>query len=132
MTETKPKIPTLDDLGTRYQHYQELRELFAEGVEILNNALSYCKNKPDEERKASLQHAVNEISNRMEILSGFEGAMGRYGNIAKEINAIERQKLLTEGSDGSEESKKLEKSLPSCPNRDIPYSKGSTDIPDCV
>src|ERR1700684_3237339 len=100
MNEAPKNPPSLAELGSRYSHYCELRDIFADGVVVMNNALSYHKNTEDLKRRDSLQCAVNEINNRLNNLSGFEGATANYGSLAGEINAIPvppMQKRLTEG-----------------------------------
>ena len=126
MNEPPKKSPSLDEVGTRYSHYCELRDIFADGVVVMNNALSYHKNAEDLKRRDSLQCAVNEINNRLDNLSGFESATAYYGSIAREINAIPvppMQKKLTEGSDASQP--RNEKPLPPCPDR----TKGDNQEP---
>ena len=88
MNEPPKKSPSLDEVGTRYSHYCELRDIFADGVVVMNNALSYHKNTEDLKRRDSLQCAVNEINNRLDNLAGFEAATAYYGALAREINAI--------------------------------------------
>lgn len=88
MNEPPKKSPSLDEVGTRYSHYCELRDIFADGVVVMNNALSYHKNTEDLKRRDSLQCAVNEINNRLDNLAGFDAATAYYGALAREINAI--------------------------------------------
>ena len=47
MNDAPKKPPSLDENGTRYAHYCELRDVFADGVVVMNNALSYHKNAED-------------------------------------------------------------------------------------
>src|SRR5271156_2969944 len=116
MNDAPKKPPSLDELGTRYTHYAELRDVFADGVVVMNNALSYHQNAEDLKRRDSLQCAVNEINNRLDNLSGFEGATAYYGALAREINKIPvpAMKQLTEGKDESTKPRD-EKPLPPCP-----------------
>jgi hypothetical protein len=122
----KPKPPSLDEVGTRYNHYCELRDIFADGVVVMNNALSYHKNAEDLKRRDSLQCAVNEINNRLDNLSGFDGATAYYGSLAREVNAIPvppMQKQLKGETDASQP--RNEKPLPPCPDR----TKGDNQEP---
>jgi len=126
MNEAPKKPPSLDELGSRYSHYCELRDIFADGVVVMNNALSYHKNAEDLKRRDSLQCAVNEINNRLDNLSGFEGETAYYGAIAREINAIPvppMQKQLKGETDAAQP--RNEKSLPPCPDR----TKGDSQEP---
>jgi hypothetical protein len=120
------KLPSLNETGPRYQHYCELRDIFADGVVVMNNALSYHKNTEDLKRRDSLQCAVNEINNRLDNLSGFEGATAYYGPLAREINAIPvppMHKQLKGENDASQP--KNEKQLPPRPDR----TKGDNQEP---
>ncbi len=117
-------VLSLDDVGRRYDHYMELREIFAEGVEIIKNSQRINKNETNALRQKSLQHAVDEIDNRLEILSGYNGAMGRYGVVGKEIEAIPR---LTEGSNAKQEREIQQSNTDS--NYSIEGGEGETDEP---
>ena len=126
INDAPKKPPSLDEMGSRYSHYAELRDIFADGVVVMNNALSYHKNAEDIKRRDSLQCAVNEINNRLDTLSGFESSTAYYGSVARQVNAIPvppMQKKLTEGSDASQP--RNEKQLPPCPNR----TKGDNQEP---
>jgi hypothetical protein len=119
LNELPKKPPSLDELGSRYSHYCELRDIFADGVVVMNNALNYHKNAEDLKRRDSLQCAVNEINNRLDNLSGFEGATAYYGSLAREVNAIPvppMQKMITEGKKDASQPRN-EKPLPPCPKR---------------
>jgi hypothetical protein len=100
INDAPKKPPSLDEMGSRYSHYAELRDIFADGVVVMNNALSYHKNAEDIKRRDSLQCAVNEINNRLDTLSDFESSTAYYGPVARQVNAIPvppMQKKLTEG-----------------------------------
>ena len=119
MLGEKPKITTLDDIGTRYEHYVELRELFAEGVEVVKKALEYQPtNTMNQRRFESLSHAVAEVDRRIEVLAGYEEHSSRWSRFGRELDAIKASpKKLTEGSNVTKEVKPEEKPLPPCPNR---------------
>jgi hypothetical protein len=122
----KPSKPSLEETGSRYSHYVELRDIFAEGVVVMNNALSFHKNAEDLKRRDSLQCAVNEINNRLDNLSGFDGATAYYGSLAREVNAIPvppMQKQLKGENDAAQP--RNEKQLPPCPDR----TKGDNQEP---
>ena len=125
INDAPKKPPSLDEMGSRYSHYAELRDIFADGVVVMNNALSYHKNAEDIKRRDSLQCAVNEINNRLDSLSGFESATAYYGSIARQVNAIPvPPMLLTEGKTDASQPRN-EKSLPPCPDR----TKGDNQEP---
>ena len=120
-----PKKLSLDEVGSRYSHYAELRDVFAEGVVVMNNALSYHQNTEDLKRRDSLQCAVNEINNRLDNLSGFESATAYYGSVARQVNAIPVPPMqLTEGKTDASQPRN-EKQLPPCPDR----AKGDNQEP---
>jgi hypothetical protein len=124
----KPKIQTLFDVGTRYTHYMDLREIFADGIEILKNAMAVCESEVDKKRIESLQHAVNEIDNRLEVLAGYEEKMTRWGSIAAEIDGLYVPKQITENSHVKPE---IKSSRPYT-NRNRTDYKKPTDDGDCV
>ena len=112
-------------VGSRYSHYCELRDVFADGVVVMNNALTYHKNAEDIKRRDSLQCAVNEINNRLDNLSGFESATAYYGSVARQVNAIPVPPMqLTEGKTDASQPRN-EKQLPPCPDR----TKGDNQEP---
>lgn len=128
--DDKPKIQTLEDIGTRYEFYMDLREIFADGVEILKNVLSVHPSETEKRRIESLQHAVDEIDNRLEVLAGFEVKMTRWGLIAREIESVYQQKLITESSNEKPEKPEV-KSRPE-PHRNRTDYKKPPDEPTGV
>jgi hypothetical protein len=124
INDAPKKPPSLDEMGSRYSHYAELRDIFADGVVVMNNALSYHKNAEDIKRRDSLQCAVNEINNRLDTLSGFESATAYYGSVARQVNAIPVPPMLTEGKTDASQPRN-EKPLPPCPDR----TKGDNQEP---
>src|SRR5271165_1991118 len=70
-TELETAFP-LDGVGTRFEHYNELREVFAEGIEILTTTLSAHKSASDVIKLAELKAAEKMIVKRLEVLSGYE------------------------------------------------------------
>ena len=127
INDAPKKPPSLDEMGSRYLHYCELRDVFADGVVVMNNALSYHKNAEDLKRRDSLQCAVNEINNRLDNLSGFESATAYYGSVARQVNAIPvppMQKKLTEGKTDASQPRN-EKQLSPRPCR----TKGDNEEP---
>jgi hypothetical protein len=114
----KPKLPDLREVGSRYSHYMELREVFADGVEVVKSALKYHESAADKERLISLQHAVKEIDGRVETLANFAELAVSWGKLGREIDAIQvmSRKQLTEGENESKKPRN-EKSLPPCPKR---------------
>jgi hypothetical protein len=112
-----PRLPDLREIGSRYSHYAELRDVFADGVEVVKSALKYHESASDRERLVSLQHAVKEIEGRLATLSNFDDIAVSWGRLGREIDGIQvmSKKQLTEGIDAAQP--RNEKSLPPCPKR---------------
>ena len=111
------RLPDLREVGSRYSHYTELRDVFADGVEVIKQALKYHESASDRERLISLQHAVKEIEGRLATLSDFNDLAVSWGKLGREIDSIQvmSKKQLTEGNDASQP--RNEKQLPPCPDR---------------
>lgn len=96
------KLYPLDELGTRFQHYSELREVFAEGIEILMNVSEIHKSSSDVIKLAELKSAEKMIAKRLEILSGYERKTVYSGTLPSALRQIEmermRSKLLLKGN----------------------------------
>lgn len=133
MLGEKPKILSLDDVGTRYEHYQELRELFSDGVEVVKTAMTYQPdNAVSKRRLESLQHAVNEIDHRIEVLSGYDEHANRWSKFGRELDSIKPNvTALSEGSNVQNPEVTPEvKPLPPCPNRNrTDYKRDADDTP---
>ena len=129
MLGEKPKILTLDDVGTRYNHYMELRELFSEGIEVVKQTMTYQPNNDVGKRRGeSLQHAVNEIDHRIEVLAGYADHAHRWSKFGRELDLIKPHKTeLLEGYNVPEVKQETLKPLPPCPNRDIKDNETPSD-----
>jgi hypothetical protein len=66
--------PNLLEKGTRWDHYNELRDLFASGVEVLKTLR--VKSRSDQERQAKLEHAVEMIEGRLNFITDFTQKTG--------------------------------------------------------
>jgi hypothetical protein len=64
----EPKMSLLE-MGTRWSHYSELRELFACGIEILKN-LS-VKSPTDRDKLRKLEGAVELLDGRINLLADY-------------------------------------------------------------
>ena len=65
----EPKRLDLKELGTRWEHYSELRELFAIGIEILKHLTVRSPSDRDKQRK--LESAVEMIDGRINLLADY-------------------------------------------------------------
>jgi hypothetical protein len=125
-----PKIMRLEEVGTRYDHYMELKEIFADGVEIVKGALSIHSTVADRARLISLQNAVQEIENRLEVLSGYREKMTRWGTLGTTIDAIPVHKdglLSTQIPEGSNVKPEVKPNYPN-PFRNRKDSQGPPDF----
>jgi hypothetical protein len=91
----------LEGIGTRFEHYNELREVFADGIEVLTNMQAAHKTAGDEVKLNELKAAEKLITKRLEILSGFEQKTSYSSNLAVTCREIEigrlKNKLLLKG-----------------------------------
>jgi hypothetical protein len=61
--------PDLLEMGTRWQHYVELRDLFADGIEIIKRMT--IKSSADAVKRVKLEAAVELLNARLNLLSDF-------------------------------------------------------------
>jgi hypothetical protein len=85
----KPVKLELTDEGTRFDHYMELRDTFAEAVVSLENSLKAEENLTTRENIKKLQSAVNLIEARVNFLSDFNRLTTRYSVWGRNLDAIE-------------------------------------------
>ena len=93
--EIERRFP-LDEKGTRWEHYTELRDLFSDGVEVMKNAQQSFKTPKDARMQFELEAAVSLINKRLDILSGFERKTMYSAELPTALRAIdiERKKQL--------------------------------------
>ena len=110
MSEYESRKLDLLEMGTRIDHYDELREIFLDGVEIMKNMNPIYVATGDAERQKSLQSAADEIAKRINVLANFIQETNYNGDFRNEIEDVHRftRPLLTEGkhvnqADGSDE-----------------------------
>jgi hypothetical protein len=100
-TELEKMFP-LDGVGTRFDHYSELREVFADGIEIMTNMRAEHRSAADVIKLAELKAAEKLIAKRLEVLSGYERKMVYNATLPSTIRQVEierlRAKLLLEGN----------------------------------
>jgi hypothetical protein len=98
-SEIEKRFP-LDGVGTRWEHYTELRDLFADGVEVMRNAQQSFKTPKDARMQFELEAAVSLINKRLEILSGFERKTVYSAKLPTTLRAIDierKRQLLLKG-----------------------------------
>lgn len=74
--------PDLFEQGTRWEHYIELRDIFAIGVEVLKNLR--VKSSNDQEKQKKLQHAVEMIEGRLNYITDFSSCTA-YGSALRRV-----------------------------------------------
>ena len=89
---------SLEDVGTRYRHLTDLRDLWSEGIDTLNRMKPSHKTESDNVLLKSLVTAVAMLDKQIEVLSGYntggEFQMGR--DVDNAISAFKSGKLLEE------------------------------------
>ncbi len=77
--------PDLRELGTRFIHIMELKEVFLQGIDIIDQMS--MKSEGDRRTKAKLEIAVEMINKRLEYLSDFAD-LTHYGSpLAREVRS---------------------------------------------
>lgn len=94
----------LQEQGTRYNHYMELKEIFMLGLEVISQMNPSYVSDSDRAMEIKLNHAVELIGRRLEYLSDFTDKTSNYGNLAKEIRQAGKHvtPLLTDGRQNAE------------------------------
>jgi hypothetical protein len=80
----KPTEKTLDDMGRRYDHLQDLREVWESGLYTLSKIKPQYIAKSDEVLKESLITALNLLNRQIDLMSGFET---KYYEIRKRVES---------------------------------------------
>jgi hypothetical protein len=96
----------LMEYGTRYDHYQELKEAFDVGIEMLTNALKLEDNLTSRENLKRLQNASASIEARINYLADWAKLTTLYSNFGRTLDSIapHRTLQLTEGSNAKDGS----------------------------
>jgi hypothetical protein len=91
-TELEKMFP-LDEVGTRFDHYSELREVFADGIEIMTNMRAEHRSAADVIKLAELKAAEKLIAKRLEVLSGYERKTVYNATLPSTIRQVEIERL---------------------------------------
>ncbi len=91
--------PNLRELGTRFDHYQELKEVFLLGIDVIDRMQQGLLSESDKLTRVKLTHAVEVINKRLDYLSDFAQETDGYSKLARDINSLPRPKpmLLSTG-----------------------------------
>ena len=97
--DSNGKRLNLKEMGTRYDHYMELREVFMDGIDVLTRMNQSFISDADKIVKTKLTHTVEMITRRLDNLSDFADKTANYGDLARQINLVGKHvtPLLTEG-----------------------------------
>lgn len=84
---SEPPKPTrkLDDVGTRLDFYQELVDIWGDGLDAVTNSLARFANDTDMARKRSLENAIYLLQKQIEQISDYDKYKLR---LREEINKI--------------------------------------------
>jgi predicted DNA-binding protein len=96
----------LQELGTRYDHYMEMKEAFMLGIDVLDRMRPGYVSEADKALKAKLVTTVEVINKRLDYLSDFADKTGTYSALARQIEQAGKHvtPTLTEGSNGKPQS----------------------------
>lgn len=78
--------PNLRELGTRYDHYMELKEVFLLGMDVIERMNQSFVSDADRVTKLKLSYAVEMINKRLDYLSDFVDKTSHWSSIAREVN----------------------------------------------
>jgi hypothetical protein len=114
--DSNGKRLNLKEMGTRYDHYMELREVFMDGIDVLTRMNQSFISDADKIVKTKLTHTVEMITRRLDNLSDFADKTANYGDLARQVNLVGKHvtPLLT---DGGKSDEKPEPKVADKPNR---------------
>ncbi len=103
------------ETGTRFEHYNELREVFMSGIEAINNLRPAYRSAVDEVIKNNLDIAVMMIDKQLAFLSGLSVEEHSGSNLDRQLHAIEvgrqaAKKLLKGANDDDTQDFNLRRS----------------------
>lgn len=101
---SEPKEPTyktrtLQDVGTRYTHLQELRDFWLEGLEVISNIPNQFVSKAQDIKKEQLNAGVYLLTNELERLADWDKEKFKLKRTIDDLNLI---KIYEETSDGQD------------------------------
>jgi hypothetical protein len=101
---SEPDFKTLDlgEVGTRLDHYNELREIFMVGVEVINSMNPTYLTDIDRATRVRLQNASDSIQRRIDLFAKFPSGSGYGSWLQMTIDQIGHRMRLTEGTNGKQ------------------------------
>ncbi len=105
MIDEKDSKKGLEEVGTRYSHYMELKEVFMTGIEVIKGMNPNYLGDSDNATLVKLQGAVEVINKQLEFLSDYEKKTVFFAELPKTLRDIENARrrkfskrlLLTDG-----------------------------------
>jgi hypothetical protein len=97
----------LEEVGRRYDHYMELKEVFLLGINVIDRMQPRYVSEADKTTKRELETAVKMIDKRLSYLTDYSTATSNYSDLAREIDRIpvHRTPSLTTGSPNEQTQK---------------------------
>jgi hypothetical protein len=80
----------LNAVGTRYDHYMELKEVFMTGIEVIDGMLPAHRSEGDIATRAKLASAVDAIDRRLLYLSNYSEKIQYWESLPKALREIEK------------------------------------------
>jgi hypothetical protein len=110
----------LMEVGTRYSHYMELKEVFLLGIDVIDRMNQSFVNNSDKKLKEDLQTSVSCIEKRLAYLVNYSMEASQYSDFGREIDRIQphRTPLLTAGSSNDTSQNPPQDSNPRRPEED--------------
>jgi hypothetical protein len=109
MSEEDFRTLDLNEVGTRFDHYNELREVFMLGVEMIKGLHPNYYTDSDKEKQQKLQNAADAVQGRIDHLAKFPSGSGYGSWLQMTIDMIGRnQSLLTGGANVKTDSSDAE------------------------
>lgn len=83
----------LDGKGTRWEHYAELREVFALGISVIESTKEAYRSDLDNKKLSKLKNAVEMIDQRLALLSGYDEQNRSWGDFDQMLRKLEMEKM---------------------------------------
>lgn len=90
----------LMEMGTRYTHYMELKEVFLLGIDVIDRMNQSYVSDSDRKMRAELVTTVAMIEKRLAYLVSYSVEASQFSDFGREIDRIQPHKTpqLTTGS----------------------------------
>src|ERR1700688_264276 len=94
---------SLSDIGTRYQFYNELLEMWSDGLEAVNNAYKQFANEKDALRKKALTAAISLLTAERDRVADYDT---KRFELQREVDRIPRTNWRLDEINKAEEKAK--------------------------